>query len=89
VSSTSTNTQPGWSLWSIIVPLIPTLLALIASILGSARDKNLIQAGIDQEIANQSERILALTETGRKLREKVEAMNDNELNDLLRELGAV
>lgn len=89
MSSTSTNTQPGWSLWSIIVPLIPTLLALIASILGSARDKNLIQAGIDQEIANQSERILALTETGRKLREKVEAMNDNELNDLLRELGAV
>jgi hypothetical protein len=77
------------SVWSILVPLIPTLLGLIANILGSARDKNLIQAGIDQEIARQSERISELTETGRKMRERIEKLNDPELNDLLRELGAL
>jgi len=89
VSSTSSNTQPGWSIWSIIIPLIPTFLAVIGGILTSARDKRMIDAGIDQEIARQSERIFELTETGRKTREKIEKLNDPELNDLLRQLGSV
>lgn len=85
--SNTNESSATWSLWSWLLPLIPALLALIANIFARARDQQLIQAGVDQEVAAQAKVLLELTESGKKLLAKVEAMPDKELNDLLKDLG--
>jgi len=87
MSTVDQQPPSSWSIWSIIVPLLPLALALIANILGRARDQQLIQAGIDQEIAAQSKAIFERTEAGKKMMGKIEGMHDPELDQLIKDLG--
>jgi len=89
--STSNNTSGSSSLWSILVPILlpmlPAFLAFVTNIFGRARDQQLIQAGIDHEIARQSEALFELTDSGKKMRARIDELNDEKTNDILRDLG--
>lgn len=67
--------------------IITTVLSLVASLIGWLNNRQLLQAGADQEIARQLAAIMAMMERGREIFDEVHKMNDEELNEWLKELG--
>jgi hypothetical protein len=67
--------------------VITALLTLAQHLLGWLRDKQLIDAGADAEIARQTLAILEMTEKGKAIKARIDAMSDGELDDFLKELG--
>jgi len=67
--------------------LILALLNLAQHLMGIFRDKQLLNAGADAEIARQTIAILEMTERGKAIKAKIEAMSDPELDHWLKELG--
>lgn len=66
--------------------IILGLLKLANLILGAINRDKWIKAGEDAEIAKASAALLAKTEYARKVRERVNAMDDNALDRALRDL---
>lgn len=66
--------------------IILGLLKLANLILGAINRDKWIKAGEDAEIAKTSAALLAKTEYARKVRERVNAMDDNALDRALRDL---
>lgn len=69
--------------WASIILLI---LQLAYELFRWRRDAGLIKQGEDQEIARQTAIILGQTEAAKKLREQVNALNEDEIDKKLREL---
>jgi kynureninase len=62
------------------------LLKLVNAIMGAVNREKWIQAGMDAEIAKASAAVLAKTEYAKKLREKIDAMDDATIDAALRDL---
>ncbi len=69
--------------WPEIVLLV---LKLANAIMSAAQDAKSFQAGTDAEIAKVSAAILAKTQAGKAMMEKINAMSDAEVDDGLRGL---
>lgn len=69
--------------WGQIIIL---LLRAANAIMGAVNREKWMQAGMDAEIAKASAAILAKTEYARKLREKINAMDDAAIDGALRDL---
>lgn len=63
------------------------LLRVANSIVTWAREQTLLTAGQDQAIAKASTDILRKTQAGKKIMERIDAMPDSGLNDLVDDLG--
>ena len=61
-------------------------LKIAGAIAGYLKDKQLLQAGEDATLGRAAVEVLKVTEYGRKLMAKVDAMNDEELSDLEKRL---
>ena len=68
------------------ISLILAVLKLISSIVVWARERQLLQAGQDQAIAQASLQVLAATASGHELRQRIEAMTDPEAEELWRRM---
>jgi hypothetical protein len=69
------------------VPEIVLLVLKIANaIMGEVKDRRQFQAGTDAEIAKVSTAILAKTQAGKAIMEKINAMSDEEVDAGLRDL---
>ena len=66
--------------------IILAVLKLINTIMGTLNQDKWMQAGADAEIAKISASILARTEAGKKMMEKVNAMSDADVDAGLRDL---
>ncbi len=66
--------------------IILTALKIINAIMGAVNRDKWMQAGADAEIAKISAAILARTEAGKKILEKVNAMSDEDVDTALRGL---
>lgn len=51
------------------------------------RERNLLNAGEDRAIAKAAVNILRLTDAGKKMTERIDAMAEPEFDDLLADLG--
>lgn len=71
----------------LVLSLILALLNIAHALMGWAREKQLLQAGADAEIARQTLAILEMTEKGKAIKAKIGAMSDPELDEWLQELG--
>lgn len=67
--------------------LISVSLKLVLAFIDWARDKRQFTAGQDAEIAKSALAILEKTEAGKRIMEKINAMPDGELDDLIDDLG--
>lgn len=63
------------------------LLKLVLGIMRMIENKQQFKAGQDSEIAKTAVAILQKTEAGKKLMEKINAMDDDDLGDLIDALG--
>lgn len=68
------------------VELILAALKIINAIMGAINQDKWMQAGRDEEIAKTAQAILAKTQAGKAILEKVNAMSDAEVDDALRGL---
>lgn len=68
------------------VSLALTLLKLINTILTWARERQLINEGYDQAIAEAAQEVLAKTRRGKALMEKINAMDESTVDSELRKL---
>lgn len=66
--------------------IILTALKIINAIMGAVNRDKWMQAGADAEIAKISAAILARTEAGKKILERVNAMSDEDVDTALRGL---
>lgn len=66
--------------------IILTALKIIYAIMGAVNQDTWMQAGADAEIAKISAAILAKTQAGKLIMEKVNAMSDKDVDDALRGL---
>lgn len=66
--------------------IILTALKIINAIMGAVNRDKWMQAGADAEIAKISTAILARTEAGKKILERVNAMSDEDVDAALRGL---
>lgn len=69
------------------VSLALALVKLANLLLDRAGDAARFKAGEDAELARASQAVLRRTEAGKKLMERLDALGDRELDDLLRDLG--
>ena len=67
--------------------ILTALLSIVKNLFGWLHDKQLLDAGAEAQIAKETLAIFEMTETGKRLLAKIEAMPDEELNELLKELG--
>lgn len=67
--------------------LILALLDVVSRLVSHARERQLLDAGRDAEIALQTAKILAMTQEGKRILHAIEGMTDAELDDWLKELG--
>ena len=70
--------------WLSIVSL---LLSIVGNLISWLNSRQLLQAGADQEIARQLAAILAKQQRGQEIFDDVHKMDDQQLNDFLKELG--
>jgi hypothetical protein len=63
-----------------------TLLKIVSTIMNWARERELINQGYDQAIAEASQEIMRKTAAGKAILDKVNAMSDAEVDDALRGL---
>ena len=63
-----------------------TLLKVINNIIGWYKQNELIEQGYDQAIADETTKILALTNAGKKILEKVNAMDESTVDTELHNL---
>ena len=68
------------------VSLALALLKFVNTIMTWARERELIDKGYDQAIADVTQSILIKTTAGKAIMEKVNAMSDKEVDDGLRGL---
>lgn len=68
------------------VSLALALLKFVNSIMMWARERELIEKGYDQAIAEITQQILVKTTAGKAIMEKVNAMSDDEVDAALRGL---
>lgn len=66
--------------------IILALLKLVNLIMGAVDREKWIAAGRDAEIAKASASILAKTNYAKQIREKIDAMDDQAIDDALRDL---
>ena len=66
--------------------ILLAVLKLINEIMGAINRDKWMQAGADAEIAKVTASILAKTEAGKKILEKVDAMSDEDVDAALRGL---
>lgn len=66
--------------------LILTLLKIAEAIFDFARDRQLIQAGADAEIAKASASVLLKTRSAKQVMAEVTAMSDDQVDKALKEL---
>lgn len=62
------------------------LLQIADKIISFVRERKLIEAGVEQEIARASAAILVKTAAAKKTMEEVSALNEKQVDDLLRSL---
>lgn len=62
-------------------------LQIVDKLLDWGRERGQLQAGEDRAVAKASVAIAKKTETGKRLMEKIDAMPDGELGDLVDALG--
>lgn len=67
--------------------LIKISLSIVLALIDWARDKRQFTAGQDAEIARNALAILEKTAAGKRIMEKIDAMPDGELDDLIDDLG--
>lgn len=67
--------------------LVKIGLSLVLAFIDWARDRRQFTAGQDAEIARSALAILEKTEAGKRIMEKINAMPDGELDDLIDDLG--
>lgn len=67
--------------------VILALLSLVGTLFNWARERQLLAAGAEAEIARQTMAILALTSQGQQLLMEVKAMHDEDLDKFLKDLG--
>lgn len=67
--------------------LLTLVLNVASSLLGWMRERQLLDAGADREIAKQALAILEMTQEGKRIMAHIQKMDDDELNDWLQELG--
>lgn len=68
------------------VSLALTLLKIVSTIMTWARERELIDKGYDQAVADAAAEIMKKTVAGKAMLEKVNAMSDSEVDDALRNL---
>lgn len=68
------------------VSLALTLLKIVSTIMTWARERELIDKGYDQAVAEAAADIMKKTATGKAILERVNAMSDTEVDDGLRGL---
>ena len=68
------------------ISILLTVLKIAGAIAGYLKDKQLLLAGEDAAVGRAAVEVLKVTEYGRKLMAKVDAMNDEELSDLEKRL---
>lgn len=68
------------------VSLALALLKFVNALMTWARESELISKGYDQAIAEQAQAVLAKTEAGRAIMEKVNALSDDDVDAALRGL---
>lgn len=68
------------------VSLALSVLKLVAWVFDYYRERGLIQRGTDEEIARQSAKIWSMTAEAKRTQENVNALSDEQLDDLLRRL---
>lgn len=68
------------------VSLALTLLKIVSTIMTWARERELIDKGYDQAVADAAAEIMKKTAAGKAMLEKVNAMSDSEVDDALRNL---
>lgn len=66
--------------------IILTALKVIYAIMGAVNQDKWMQAGADAEIAKISAAILAKTQAGKLILERINALSDKEVDDALRGL---
>ena len=71
--------------WIAIAKL---LLGIVQWTMRRADENRSIKAGQDAEIAKQTVAILRMTDAGKKLMERIDAMSSDELDNLFDEFGA-
>lgn len=69
------------------VKLASLALQVVKLLLGRAHDDKMFKAGEDHMIAEQAKAVLAMTEEGKRLLEKINAMSDSDLDDLTDAVG--
>lgn len=62
------------------------LLQIADKIISFVRERKLIEAGVEQEIARASAAILVKTAAAKKTMEEVSALNEKQVDDLLHSL---
>lgn len=67
--------------------LLIALLQLTNYIMSYVREKQLLQAGADQEIAKQSIALLRKTEASKKINDHLSKLSRSDLDNLLTDLG--
>lgn len=69
-----------------IVSIILTLLKIADALLTFARDRQMIKAGADAEIAKASASVLLKTESAKEIMAQVTAMSEEQVDKALKEL---
>lgn len=65
------------------IKLAILIMQLVNKVLDYAHDQGLIQQGRDEEIAATASAILFKTQVGKKIRERIDAMPDDEVDKAL------
>lgn len=62
-------------------------LQVVKLLLGKAHDDKMFAAGEDHAIAGHAKAVLGMTEEGKRILEKIDAMDDRDLDDLTGAVG--
>lgn len=71
---------------STIVSIILALLKLAAILMNFARDRQMIQAGADAEIAKASAAVLLMTESAKQTLQEVTSLDEEQVDKALKGL---
>jgi len=62
------------------------LLKLVSALMSFARDRQMLKAGADAEIARASAQVLMMTQAAKETMAKVTAMNEEQVDAMMKDL---